>query len=224
MSKCVCGQEIHSERPTAVAAHERSVFHRNHKRIKALLANDCMTYTKIGKRFGVSRERIRQIHKLIDSTYTPDKHRGIICTIDRHERQVHESVKDIPLLAQLKAVCEKEGLFFGAVETNKSGKYLAKEQRAMINGKLCSVMSASVYTHCKNLWYYIRVHLSTQEICSFHLRFLKDDGIWLVLPSGVPPTIYILPERNRKRRFETLAKKYDWTQYFNAWHLLREPK
>ena len=218
---CECGQPLKSDNANLYRQHKRSIFHRNHKRIKALLANDCMTYQAIGERLGVTRERVRQIHKLIDPSYTANNHRGNVCTVERHNQSVQDSVPNNSLLASLKEICEKEGLSFEPVGAIDSGKYRAHKQLVIINSHLCFVGFTSLISHANNVYYQIRCSFVGY---SFRVQFLKDDGIWLILPSGVPKAIYILLERNKKRRFETLSKKYDWTQYFNAWHLLREPK
>ncbi len=41
--------------------HRKSVFHKQCRRLRALLAKDCLTYSEIGTRLGISRERVRQL-------------------------------------------------------------------------------------------------------------------------------------------------------------------
>jgi hypothetical protein len=41
--------------------HRLSVFHREHRKIKRLLSNNSITFSDIGNKFGISRERVRQI-------------------------------------------------------------------------------------------------------------------------------------------------------------------
>lgn len=57
---CECGLSLH-EGPAQSARHRHSTFHRQHKRIRALLANPCIGYGEIARRIGVSRERFRQM-------------------------------------------------------------------------------------------------------------------------------------------------------------------
>ena len=41
--------------------HRLSVYHRRHRRIKRLLSNNSIRFADIGDKFGITRERVRQI-------------------------------------------------------------------------------------------------------------------------------------------------------------------
>ncbi len=41
--------------------HRKSVLHKHCRRLRALLAKDCVTYSEIGARLGITRERVRQL-------------------------------------------------------------------------------------------------------------------------------------------------------------------
>lgn len=57
---CECGfpASDRNRRP-----HRLSVYHRQHRRIKRLLSNNSLTFADIGDKFGITRERVRQIAK-----------------------------------------------------------------------------------------------------------------------------------------------------------------
>src|SRR5262245_3499655 len=71
-----CGLLIRSKNKL----HTQSTYHRQAKRIKALLAQECMTLEEIGKRIGVTRERVRQIAQLIGVDTSPAS-RTTVCTL-----------------------------------------------------------------------------------------------------------------------------------------------
>jgi hypothetical protein len=48
--------------------HRLSVYHRQHRRIRGLLSKDSLTFAEIGERFGITRERVRQIARQIGIT------------------------------------------------------------------------------------------------------------------------------------------------------------
>jgi hypothetical protein len=48
--------------------HRRSVYHRQHRRIRGLLSNDSLSFADIGDRLGITRERVRQIARQLGMT------------------------------------------------------------------------------------------------------------------------------------------------------------
>ena len=228
---CVCGQTLASTNGTGFKQHKRSVLHRNYKRIKALLANDCMTYQEIGERVGVSKQRILQIREMIDPNYEPNHSRQMVCTIKRHNQSraegVEKSVNDSRMLSTLKKIAAQHGLSFTPIGSLRNSKWRAKTSRVLISGHLCSLGSTSLTYWADNFWYHFSTHPTTDIECTFHIRLLKEDMIWMVIPSPIPSplsrSIYILLEHYRKKD-ACFPLRTDWTQYFNAWHLLRDGK
>jgi hypothetical protein len=58
LTTCECGFPLANRNPRH---HRLSVYHRQHRRIKRLLSNNSITFADIGNKFGITRERIRQI-------------------------------------------------------------------------------------------------------------------------------------------------------------------
>jgi Sigma-70, region 4 len=48
--------------------HRLSVYHRQHRRIRRLLSNNSHSFADIGDRFGITRERVRQIARQLGMT------------------------------------------------------------------------------------------------------------------------------------------------------------
>jgi hypothetical protein len=48
--------------------HRLSVYHRQHRIIRGLLSNNSLSFADIGDRFGITRERVRQIAQQLGMT------------------------------------------------------------------------------------------------------------------------------------------------------------
>jgi len=58
LTTCECGFPLANRNPRH---HRLSVYHRQHRRIKRLLSNNSITFAAVGDKFGITRERVRQI-------------------------------------------------------------------------------------------------------------------------------------------------------------------
>jgi len=76
--------------------HRRSVLHQRIRRLRALLANDCLTFLEIGRRLGVSRESIRLMARALGANIGHARRRA--CT--RERRKVPSHLKRIVRRAQ----------------------------------------------------------------------------------------------------------------------------
>jgi len=58
LTTCECGFPLANRNPRH---HRLSVYHRQHRRIKRLLSDNSLSFADIGDKFGITRERVRQI-------------------------------------------------------------------------------------------------------------------------------------------------------------------
>jgi hypothetical protein len=58
LTTCECGFPLANHNPRH---HRLSVYHRQHRRIKRLLSDNSFSFADIGNKFGITRERVRQI-------------------------------------------------------------------------------------------------------------------------------------------------------------------
>jgi hypothetical protein len=58
LTTCECGFRLANHNPRH---HRLSVYHRQHRRIKRLLSDTSFSFADIGNKFGITRERVRQI-------------------------------------------------------------------------------------------------------------------------------------------------------------------
>lgn len=75
---CECGRNISSKLGHR-KRHFRSIFHRRHKSIRALLKKNCLSFVEIGKRLGVSYERVRQINAKLG--FFSGNQRSVSCSV-----------------------------------------------------------------------------------------------------------------------------------------------
>src|ERR1700687_6512182 len=68
--------------------HTLSVVHRKGKLIRAMLERNCITHVEIGRRIGVTRERVRQLALLMG--FADGRSRHAICRMERRKKEMAE--------------------------------------------------------------------------------------------------------------------------------------
>src|SRR2546423_13223807 len=102
---CECGQVLLKGFAES-KKHRRSVFHRQHRRIKKLLSSNCVSFTEIAARLGVNRERIRQIADTLEIKGRP---RRKICMLGRRTREIEQARARNATLQSLREVTVTQG-------------------------------------------------------------------------------------------------------------------
>jgi hypothetical protein len=194
--------------------HRRSVYHRHYRRIKDLLSEDFHTFSEIGERFGITRERVRQMAQQLGMASGRQR---------REQRALHERM---PRWSKRKGYREliAKGKEFGytvtpsRVDGPKGWRFQARD--VVING-----------------W---RAHIVYLRTRGRYLAFGRSDaradfyvGVspigFFIFPSEVWKTF---PERTSfapiacpagKRGF-THSNRHDYLNYLEAWKLIRSPR
>lgn len=199
--RCECGWVL--RRPD-LPLHRRSVYHRQHQRIKSLLGNDSITQSEIARRLGVSRERVRQIADRISP--------GRVERIRAYAALRRESARvDHPELRERQRRCADNGLGYGLVR--EGGEW----RRVIINGHSCLIRPM-------NLGGNVHWRISPSILpADFYLY--KGTGRWLILPADKMPakatSFSEAPDLGRPQRGQRRGCRHDWSSYFEAWHLLK---
>lgn len=177
----------------------------NPERIDALLATQCMTYAEIGRRVGLSRERIRQID------------------LKKHGRKGMERKRacilpgpTVPKRAFIQA-CEDRGLEVSA--SMKRNGYSARLSFVVINGWLCKMLKAVLSSNYGYPQYCIAPVRSKADVYVYEL----SEGEFLIVPLGNEPVVktgFCVNRLRKNRRTECR----DWHSYRDAWHFLSIPK
>lgn len=192
-------------------SHLRSVAHRQNGRIRALLNRPCITFSEIGRRLGVSRERVRQIAERF-------------CPATGRQRQYTCAINSPPKLPSnclaLKAerVCREKGLQFQFAGISAGNRRRLCTSAAVIENEKCVLRRCS---ERENGNIVIRRPGLTAEDSKFLLSPMPD-GRWLIVPRSKWPngtmTEFCPGALERPGRKD---KRHDWRAYIDAWYLLK---
>lgn len=145
-----CGVELYNDL-VGHYWHDKSVLHKNYRRILRYLEKDCMSFTEIGVRLGVSREFVRQIAGRLG--VEKGHVRSRVCTVTRADTQWREALKRNALGRFIKQ-CEVQGLRWERVPTQ--GRW--KTTLIFVESKLVKVRTASYNMHG-----FIQLHAASNE-------------------------------------------------------------
>jgi hypothetical protein len=180
--------------------HRRSVLHQKIKRLRALLANDCLTFREIGRRLGVSRESVRLMARTLGAKTGKTRRRA--CT--RANRNVPPHIKRI-----IRRVHEA-GL--EASPIYRKGNQITPRE-LIVEGRKVGVA---------HLWYEqrlaaYRIKVRPWNGARFVIFYVDELSQLLIVPiSEVRAPAVVLGRERRKRTRESRLLRY-----LNAWYLLR---
>jgi len=200
---CECG--IILKCGTGLRQHQQSLLHCRATRLRALL-DTCLNFSVIGKRLGISRERVRQLASRLG--YKSGMERNTLCRLKKWEA---EAIED-PMITALRQSCPYPVELIRLPSARGDLRFYASV--VMILGKRCTIHKASY--HGKET-----VHFNYSRgfggLCEFSLVLIPD-GRWIVCQSLKPgSTCFKLGERilpGRKGSF------HGWNERIGAWHML----
>ena len=185
----------------AFKRHTLSVFHRKAKLIRAMLERNCITHSEIGRRIGLSRERVRQM--ALQMGFADGKSRHAICRIERRRKAMSE-------------------FFVKAEERGFAVEPLGRKS-AYINGMICVQRQACLREVAMpgRKYTYVNIHRPSAQfdICAWKLT----DGRFLILPKelvGFRQTMFSLEESNHPGTTNT---SHFYREYIERWSLLEKP-
>ncbi|TSC73566.1 MAG: hypothetical protein G01um101448_699 [Parcubacteria group bacterium Gr01-1014_48] len=203
----------------------------------ALLMENCNSFAELGKRFGRTREAIRQLYvKYLVSRgdVQPDgTSRRRVCTLNRiHVSQFPESVLKVWRMAR------RAGIHVNAVNSVLPDKTVLTLSHTLFFNDVIGQIYVSRCTFKETSL--ARVHVTKRLLERFplHIALLEISGYRedvYILPSSILlhllgnarkrcscylPLVFpdgSIPERKRDVSW---LRKYDWTPYINAWDLI----
>jgi len=199
---CECGVKLKCG--TGLPQHKKSLLHCRADRLRALL-DTCLNFSLIGKRLGVSRERVRQLASRLGYK---SMERRTLCRLKRREQEAIE----YPTITALRQSCPYPVQLIRLPSARGDLRFYATE--VMILGKRCAIHKASYQSRETVHFNYSRGY---GGLCEFSLVLIPD-GRWIVcrsLKSG--NTCFKLGERllpGRKGSF------HGWNERIGAWHIL----
>ena len=215
---CGCGMKV-SDTVRARSQHKNCTWHRQYKRITRLLSRPCVNFAEIGRRTGITRERVRQIYTDILKQGT-GRERAIVCAIN-HNEELASQAKSIvaPEVKTFWGLAESRGFTCSPVPAKTSSKYRCKYQRhaLTVNGRL--IVARSLLQSGR----YFLMHRPINSLAELAVHQLPD-GRWMIVPHEKWPrtrTSFALTytQHGAARAVQT-SFRHDWRDYIDAWHLL----
>jgi len=184
--------------------HTLSVLHRKGRLIRAMLERNCITHAEIGRRIGLTRERVRQL--ALQMGFASGRSRHAICRMERPKKEMGE-------------------FFVKAQERGFQVERLGTRTRsASINGKICIQRQACWHDigNGKYKYTYLSIYRPAGrfDICAWKL----PDGRFLILPrklAGFRQTTFNPEESDR---LGTNSSSHYYRDYIERWSLLGRPR
>lgn len=189
-------------------SHLKGVAHRQNGRIRALLNKPCISFSEIGRRLGLTRERVRQIAEQFYQETGRQRQRA--CAINNPQYKLPSD----SLASQAEKVCREKGFSFQFVSRQFGRRF--SPNAAIIANEKCALR------HCserKNGNIVIRKPLLNAEDSKFMLTPMPD-GRWLIVPRSKWPDKSTEFQPAALLRPGGKSKRHDWRAYIDAWHLL----
>lgn len=183
----------------------------DYPRLRALLAKECLNFSEIGLRFGVTRERIRQIAKR--EGFQEGRERNKICALRTTEQRIQDELECIhgPVIAE----CAKRGLRIEPVKASEGvNVYRCSRRSVRVNGRLCAVQQG----HIRKTGYH-HVRLTTRD-CDFSI--VRFPNGWMVIPKQRSVKIVEFALDKTYPKMGAGGVRHDWPDFWEAWHLLKK--
>jgi hypothetical protein len=192
-----------------------------------------LTQKAIAKLAGVSRERIRQIHKAYFAPFDiSGRERYKAITKVRQKQKAIAQAEDVDKLWALMAVGQERGLKVEPIVThyNLSRCY---PNLARVNSHLCGVHYAKELSHQSAYRHYFHISITRNLIdgTDFTIIFTRGDAKpAFIIPSkiisglnwkGKPYKALYIPEK-KLPAYNNQYPKINWWRYEEAWHQLED--
>ena len=207
---CECGFPITNRNRRL---HRFSVYHREHRRIKALLSDNRISYAEIGNKVGLTRERIRQIDRQLGGALGRERVRQRVAD-DRlaawRQREGHR---------QVIAKCEELGYKVEPSRRGSGSRWLFEAGFVVINGWRTHIAPMSFRGR------YLALKRASVR-ADFCVRispigfFVFPSKVWKTLPKATE----FSPNGSGGKRGVTNRARHDYLNYFEAWKLLKAKK
>ena len=204
---CECGLPVADRKHRH---HRLSVYHRHYRRIRDLLSKDSLSFAKIGERFGITRERVRQIAQQLGRA--SGRERREQHTMDKrmstwHERKGHR---------ELVAKCKELGYTVTPSRVDSPDGWRFQARNVVINGWRAHI----VYIRTKDRYLAFRRSVVPAD---FYVGispigfFIFPAKVWRTFPEGT--WFSPIPCPSGQPGFNH-SDRHDYLNYLEAWKLL----
>lgn len=192
--------------------HNKSVLHREYRRIVALLSRPCVDFKTIASRIGVSRERVRQIAGELDMARGYD--RMVVCTLTRKQLAWREWLKT-SLLGRFIQELDRRDIEWRYVPATA---FLWRKDFLVAAGKLVKVKRAYP---CRDGRHYYRATAGDPTAYATVYEMPEGEG-WMIIPTNKrirQSTMFTLhPDLHRTG---STNARHDFVAMLNDWVFLK---
>jgi Sigma-70, region 4 len=193
--------------------HQFSVYHRRHEKITRLLANESLSFAEIGRRLGISRERVRQVARQLGQA--PQRQRIEQRIIEKRMSAWHKRPDHRKLIAK----CQELG--YTAEPSRRDAPYGWSFEAGVvvINGWLTHIVHVSP----KGRYLVFKRSPTRVNREDFHIGispigfFVFPAAVWKTFPGAT--AFSPAPCASGQRGF-THSGRHDYLSYLEAWKLL----
>lgn len=188
--------------------HRESTLHKQIRRLRALLAKDCVTYAEIGARLGISRERVRQ---LADEMGFPHigRMRQTSCTTNRRMA----AFLSLPFVQEL----ARHHLHANPVETYSNLRFSTVQ--FSVNGKRVSLSKGCLHGRARKY-----LHIKRPQHDSDIYVWTLPNNDFLILPrqkATFKVTMFSRRQTLPGKNGYTNNRAHYYPRYINAWQIFR---
>jgi hypothetical protein len=210
MRVCECGFPLSSARQ-GVYAHRVSLYHRHHRRIKALLSKNEISYSEIGRKLGITRERVRQIAE--KAGMLSGRQRNEQSVVDRRTSAWREHKGHREIIAK----CNKLGFTVKPSRRSAGSHWYLEANIVLINGRRVRIVytnwTGSGYLRLRRLEAHADFYLSISPIGFF----IFPSKVWRTFPARTA----FSRDPSTSDGGAVRSRRHDYLDYLEAWKLLK---
>jgi hypothetical protein len=208
---CECGLPIAGRNRRD---HRLSVYHRHYRKIRGLLSNTWLSFAEIGDRFGITRERVRQIAQQLGKASGRQR---------QEQRTLHKRISAWQQQAVYRELIAKgKALGYTVAPSRRDTRegWRIEKEIVLINGWRAHI----VYFRTKDDRYL--VFRRSVVRADFHLGvspigfFIFPAKVWKTFPAG---TSFSPIPSSIGHRGVAHSHRHDYLNYLEAWKLLGRP-
>jgi biotin operon repressor len=204
---CECGFPVASPNNHK---HRLSVYHRQHRRIRELLSNTWLSFAEIGDRFGITRERVRQIAQQLGKASGRQR---------QEQRTLHQQIsawQEQKVYRELIAKGKEHGYTVAPSRRDTRKGWRIEKEIVLINGWRAHIVY--MRTRGRYLIFKRSVVRADFQVCISPIGFfIFPSKVWKTFPKG---TSFSPNPSTGGRCGLAYSQRHDYLNYLEAWKLL----
>jgi hypothetical protein len=207
--ECSCGALVDRR-----GQHLQSPLHRDRARWLEIIGQPGLTYKEIGKRLGISKQRVQYIVAQLRGDDAVSGREMLKARTKR--RRVQTALQSGELLYALSRKCIFHGLKLDFVH----GHHKVKTREVLVNSTHCLLLR--MFWRCRGgEARYLCINAPKRDRdYDYVIYWEATDDIWLVIPKKAMPRARTMFSLEDPVKRGCLSYRHDYREYLSAWRLL----